>query len=89
MTLLFWGALAMGSFTAGLFFMHFWKLTRDRLFLFFHLGFWAFAAHWLGLAITNPDSEHRYYLYLLRLLAFALFMVGVIDKNRKKSCDSD
>ena len=37
---LYWGALAMACWVAGLFFLRFWRLSRDRLFVFFVLAFW-------------------------------------------------
>lgn len=79
-----WGALAMASWVAGLFFLQFWRTTRDRLFLFFCLAFWAFSLTWVGLAVVQPDSESRHYTYLFRLLAFVLIIVGIVDKNRKR-----
>lgn len=34
------GATATACCVAALFFLKFWRTTRDRLFLFFSLGFW-------------------------------------------------
>jgi hypothetical protein len=77
-----WGALTMACWTAGLFFLRFWQLSKDRLFLFFWLAFWVLAVHWLSLAVINPPQETRHYAYLVRFLAFALIALGIIDKNR-------
>ena len=77
-----WGALSVTCGIAGLFFLRFWTLSRDRFFIFFTLAFWAFAIHWIGLGITNPGLETRHYFYAVRLLAFVLIIAGVIDKNR-------
>ncbi|HVL85761.1 MAG TPA: DUF5985 family protein [Pseudonocardia sp.] len=82
MNLFLWGALAMASATVAVFFLRFWAHGRDRLFLFFALGFAAFALHWLGLGIVAPPVESRHYLYVLRLLAFLLILAGIVDKNR-------
>ncbi len=81
--LFFWGALAMASWVAGLFFLRFWRVSRDRLFLFFGAAFWVFAANWVGLAIY-PSEETRHYVYVIRLVAFVLILVGIIDKNRRR-----
>lgn len=78
-----WGALAMASWTAGLFFLRFWKLSHDRLFLFFFLAFWVLALNWVGLAVLSWGPETHHYVFLLRLLAFVLIIAGVIDKNRR------
>jgi len=79
-----WGALTMACFTAALLLLRFWRLTRDRLFLFFALGFCVFAANWMALAIVNPVTESRHYIFLLRLAAFLLIILGIIDKNRRR-----
>lgn len=79
----FWGALALAAWVAGLFFTNFWRLSRDRLFLLFALAFWVLALHWAGLGILNPTLETSHYLYLVRLLAFILILVAIVDKNRR------
>lgn len=79
-----WGALAMASWVAGLFFLQFWRSTRDRLFLFFCLAFWVFSLTWIGLGVLQPPLESRHYTYVFRLLAFALIIVGIVDKNRRR-----
>jgi hypothetical protein len=75
------GAIVMASATVGLFFFRFWRQTRDRLFATFALAFWVLALNWLALAIVG-SSEVRPLLYLMRLAAFSLIIVGIVDKNR-------
>lgn len=79
-----WGALSMGSLTAGLFFFQFWRGSRDRLFLFFGAAFSVLAANWIGLATVHPTVETRHWVYVLRLIAFGLIIVGIVDKNRRR-----
>lgn len=76
-----WGALSASSATAGLFFFRFWRESRDRLFVFFAVAFWMLALHWLGLSVVNPGVEVRHELYLVRLAAFVLIIIGIFDKN--------
>ena len=78
-----WGALAMACWVAGLFFLRFWRSSRERLFLFFVAAFWVFSLNWLGLAIVNPGVESRHLFYVFRLVAFSLLIAGIIDKNRR------
>lgn len=78
------GAIVLACAVAGLFFLRFWRKTRDRLFLIFAIAFWTLGANWLALAFTNQD-EVRTILYIVRLLAFLLILVGIIDKNRARS----
>ena len=72
----------MAAAIAGLIFLRSWKLTKDRLFLFFSLAFWVFALNWLALATTSVES--RLFIYLLRLFGFALIIVAIVDKNRRR-----
>jgi hypothetical protein len=81
----FWGALALASWVAGLYFAKFWRITRDRLFRLFAFAFWTLALHWTALGILEPPVESRHYLYLLRLLAFVLILIAIVDKNRRGS----
>ena len=79
-----YGALTMAGLTAAVMFARFWKMTTDRLFLFFALAFLMFAVNWMALAATDPASENRYYIFLLRLVAFGFIIFGIVDKNRRK-----
>jgi hypothetical protein len=80
-----WGASAMASCAAGIFFLRFWRETRDRLFVLFAVAFWAMGVNWAGLAATGAQDEARTYFYLVRLVAFVLIIVAVVDKNRARS----
>lgn len=84
MKVVLWSVLATTCAVAGLFFLRFWRTMGERLFFFFALGFWALGASWLGLALVLATTENQHYLYLLRLLAFALIITGIIDKNRRE-----
>lgn len=76
------GATAMGCGVAGLFFLRFWHRTHDRLFLIFALAFWTLGLVRVALLLSGGVSESRMYIYLFRLLAYALIVVAIIDKNR-------
>jgi len=78
-----WGAIAMGCVAIALVFLRHWRSTRERLFIFFALAFLAFAINWTGLAFVDPGVESRHALYLFRLAAFVLIIVGIVDKNRR------
>lgn len=74
------GMIAMASWVAGLFFLRFWRDTRDRLFFIFAIAFWLLGATRIALALTTESAEHSY-LYWVRLVAFVLLLAAVIDKN--------
>ena len=82
MKLFLWGALAMSSGVAGLYFWRFWIESKDRLFVFFALAFWVLALNWVGLALID-EPETRHWVYAVRLVAFVLIIAGIIDKNRR------
>jgi hypothetical protein len=77
-----WGASALGAGAAAVFFIRFWKETRDRLFALFAVAFLAMAVNWIGLLATSAEDEARTWFYLLRLLAFVLILIAIVDKNR-------
>ena len=76
------GAVAFGFFVCGLFFLRFWKRTRDSLFLAFALSFTLLGAGQSILALGNIPTEERGPIYLIRLAAFALILIAIIRKNR-------
>jgi peptidoglycan/LPS O-acetylase OafA/YrhL len=78
-----WGMLTMATSMAALFFLRYWRIGRERLFLFLSFAFVALSASWIALAMVKPSYEHRQAVYLLRLLAFAAIMIGIADKNRR------
>lgn len=74
------GMVVMAAAIAGLYFFRFWRKSRDRLFAVFAFAFWILGVNWLALAVTVQD-EVRTVLYILRLLAFVVILVGILDKN--------
>ena len=53
------GALAMGFGIAGLFFLRFWRKTRDRLFALFALSFFVMALNRVVLAFVGAGPGGR------------------------------
>jgi hypothetical protein len=76
------GAIAMGSATAALFFLRFWRQTRDTLFLYFSLAFAVDAATRIALALGDISNEHEPLFYMGRLVTFALILLAIVNKNR-------
>lgn len=75
------GAIAFGFFVAGLFFLRFWRRSRDRLFLAFAAAFWLFAANQALTALYAADADSRPEFYLLRLIGFGLIIAAIVGKN--------
>jgi len=76
------GAVAMASFVATLFFLRFWRQTRDTFFLFFAVAFGIDAATRLALGLGHVSNEAEPLFYGARLITFALIIAAIIQKNR-------
>jgi len=78
------GILTMGYIVAGIFFLRFWRDSRDRLFAMFGAAFFILALQRIGLEFTTDMPERTTVWYFVRLLAFLIIIVAIFDKNRKK-----
>jgi hypothetical protein len=76
------GAVAMASFVATIFFLRFWRETRDTLFLLFAIAFGVDALTRSVLALVHPSDEAEPLFYMCRFATFALIAVGIVLKNR-------
>jgi uncharacterized membrane protein HdeD (DUF308 family) len=83
MNLILLGAIAMASLVAALFFLRFWRQTRDRLFLFFALSFFVEGINRVVLGLVGQPNESQPFFYLVRLFSFVLIVIAILDKNRK------
>lgn len=80
------GATTMGFWVAGLFFLRFWVQTRDRLFVIFAVAFWLMGINrFFFLMLIQVDEANSLPLYVVRLLAFGLILVAILDKNHSKA----
>ena len=76
------GAVELGFVVCALFFLRFWRRTRDQLFFAFGLAFALLGAGQTILALANIPTEERGSLFLIRLTAFAVIIVAILRKNR-------
>jgi len=76
------GAIAIASLVAALFFLRFWRNTRDRFFLLFALSFLIEGVNRVVLYESVGLSEDAPGYYLIRLIAYGLILAAIIDKNR-------
>lgn len=75
------GLIAMGFLAAGVFFLRYWRQTRDGLFAAFAAAFALLALNQTLLAFSRVSIEERSPLYLLRLAAIGLIIAAVLAKN--------
>jgi alpha-D-ribose 1-methylphosphonate 5-triphosphate synthase subunit PhnI len=76
------GALAAGYAVAALVFLRFWRQTGDRLFALFAAAFALLLVQRVALALGANASLGTTWYYMLRLLAFTLILIAIVDKNR-------
>ena len=77
------GAATVSLLVIALFFLRFWKRTRDRLFLYFSAAFVILMVERLIRAAMIVENEWTPYVYLVRLAAFVLIILAIVDKNRR------
>ena len=78
------GAVAFGFFVCGLFFLRFWRRTSDGLFMSFAVAFALLGFAQSIIALGNIPTEDRGSIYLIRLAAFLLILVGIYRTNRRQ-----
>jgi hypothetical protein len=79
------GFIATTSLTAGLFFLRFWRDTRDPFFLAFAASFMIEAISRVVAQFLFQPSEASPWYYLVRLLGFLLILFAILRKNYGKS----
>lgn len=81
------GAVAMASFVAAMFFLRFWRQTRDSFFLLFAAAFGIDAAARFVLALSHVSAETEPLYYIPRLVMFGLIIIAIVQKNRPSRPD--
>ena len=84
MVLFLGGMLAMGYLVAALFFLRYWRRTRERLFGAFAIALLILALQRALLAADIAIVENQTWYYVLRLAAFVLILLAIVDKNRER-----
>jgi hypothetical protein len=79
------GAIGMASLIAALFFLRYWKTTRDRFFLYFAVSFLIQGVNRFFLMQGTDASDETPIGYFFRLAAYMLIVIAVIEKNRRIS----
>ena len=79
------GILAAGYLVVAMFFLRFWRQTRDELFIAFAGAFALLAVQRALLVAEFSLVENQTWAYVLRLFAFLLIIYAIIATNRKVS----
>lgn len=77
------GAIMMASFVIGLFFIKFYWRTKDRLLLLFGNAFILLGVERILLMGVPQEFESRSFIYVIRLVAFSMIIIGIVLKNRE------
>jgi hypothetical protein len=80
----FGGALTLGFLVSSLFFLRFWRRTRDPLFMTFAAAFALLAVNQALPVVFNIPREDQSMVYLLRLAAFGLIIWAILRKNMQR-----
>jgi uncharacterized membrane protein HdeD (DUF308 family) len=77
------GVIATSSVIAGIFFLRFWRDSKDSLFLTFAIAFIAEGLNRSAMLIVKQPNEGAPWIYLVRFFAFLLILIGIVNKNRR------
>lgn len=75
------GVIAVSSLTAGVFFLKFWKRTRDSLFLSFGIAFVVEGLNRIAILFVRHPNEGSPAIYIVRLCVFLLILGAILKKN--------
>jgi uncharacterized membrane protein HdeD (DUF308 family) len=75
------GIIATSSVTAGLFFLKFWRTTRDTFFLAFAVSFMIEGMNRSAILLLDRPNEGSPWIYSVRLLSWLLILVAILKKN--------
>ncbi|MGZ4816091.1 MAG: DUF5985 family protein [Terriglobales bacterium] len=79
------GVIATSSITAGVFFLRFWRHTRDTLFLSFAVAFIVEGLNRVAVLFLEKPNEGSPAIYIVRLLVFLLILAAILKKNYGKA----
>lgn len=73
------GAISMGYLVVAFFFLQYWRETRDRLFVFFTIGFVVLAVNRTLYALMFGDAD--VVSFSLRLAGYLCILAGIIERR--------
>lgn len=79
-----YGAIFMAAVIAALFFLRFYRKTKDRFFLYFFVSFALEATTRLLAVELESMGPNSPVFYVLRVVAYGLILVAIVDKNLPK-----
>jgi uncharacterized membrane protein HdeD (DUF308 family) len=75
------GVISTFSVIAGVFFVRFWRETRDSFFLAFAVFFFVEAGNRVALLFLSRPNEGSPWIYVIRLVALLIILAAILHKN--------
>ena len=79
------GFIFCAALAISVFFLNFWRATRDQLFLAFALVFAIEGVTRLSVLMLSLPNERAPIINLVRLLGYLVLIASIASKNRKSS----
>lgn len=81
----FSGFISAGFFVAAIFFARYWARTREPLLGIFAAAFALIALNNAIIGLGDIPREEQSWVYLVRLAAFLLIIVGIVWTNLRRA----
>ncbi len=78
------GVLAVSSVSIGVFFLRYWKESKDTLFLAFSVAFVVEGLKRTSVLLLQNPNEGSPRVYLLRCFSFLVILFGIVKANISK-----
>ena len=78
------GAIAVAAFAAGLFFLRYWRSSKDPFFLYLMASFWLQSISYMVIGWTRSWNEATPAQYVVRVLAYGLILLAIWIKNQRR-----
>ncbi len=82
-----YGLIIAEELFIALYFVRFWRGTRDPLFLFFTAGFFVMAIHRALLGYAKASGillEQQTVFFVVRVASYLLILAGIVHKNLRQ-----
>lgn len=78
------GVIATASAASAVFFLRFWRDSRDSLFMAFALAFLIEGLNRATILFIDHPNEGTPRIYIVRCFAFLIILGGIVNKNRAR-----
>ena len=77
------GIIVTSTFVAAMFFLRFWRRTRDGLFFAFGLAFLIETFNRCAVLLNDTPEDGFSWIYVVRLASYVVILAGIVQKNRR------